>query len=95
MQWFCNGGAISQIAWFLFAIAGLLALAPIPTESTICENVDVMWTLKKMRKLENCTIVKGYVKIAMIDYLNNPDAELDLFTFPKLRYLFEILCQKL
>lgn len=76
-----------QTTWIcLTAIAGLFALAPVPVEPRICENVDIGGSLKNMVKLQNCTIVKGFVKIVLIDYFERPDSDIALWSFPDLRY---------
>lgn len=60
---------------YVFCLKTLLFIA-------VCKNVDIRNTVQNFRKVENCTVIEGYLQILLID--NGQAHDYEGLSFPKL-----------
>ncbi|KAK3802519.1 hypothetical protein RRG08_033179 [Elysia crispata] len=51
--------------------------------SAICPNIDIRNNIKNLQKLENCTVIEGYLRISLIEHVDSEAYA--KYTFPLLR----------
>ncbi|XP_078678521.1 insulin-like peptide receptor isoform X2 [Branchiostoma floridae x Branchiostoma belcheri] len=66
----------------LTLVIGLGLLVPTNGEEYICESMDIRNRVSNLRRLDNCTVIEGYLQILLIDFAEEQDY-LGL-SFPKL-----------
>lgn len=52
-------------------------------EQHYCHNVDIRNNLARLRKIENCTVITGFLQLVLIERI--PKEEFSKYTFDKLR----------
>ncbi|GFO40985.1 tyrosine-protein kinase receptor [Plakobranchus ocellatus] len=55
----------------------------------VCGNLDIRNDIRNLQKLENCTVIEGYLRIALIERVK--DEEYEPYRFPKLREITDHL----
>lgn len=53
------------------------------SQEYVCNSIDIRNTVAHFRKLENCTVVEGYLQILLLD--NSDEKDYENLSFPKLR----------
>lgn len=48
-----------------------------------CHNVDIRNNLEKLKKIENCTVITGFLQLVLIE--RTPQEEFAKYSFDKLR----------
>lgn len=52
-------------------------------EQPYCHNVDIRNNLERLKKIENCTVITGFLQLVLIERI--PQEEFAKYTFNKLR----------
>ncbi|KAL7878812.1 hypothetical protein AOLI_G00097860 [Acnodon oligacanthus] len=83
--------SISTLFWGL--VLWLSASCPWSASGEICgPHIDIRNDISEFKKLENCTVVEGYLQILLIgDKNHNPYQEFRSLSFPKLRMVTDYL----
>uniref|UniRef100_A0A8B9L912 Tyrosine-protein kinase receptor n=1 Tax=Astyanax mexicanus TaxID=7994 RepID=A0A8B9L912_ASTMX len=83
--------SISTLFWGL--VLWLFASCPWTASGEICgPHIDIRNDISEFKKLENCTVVEGYLQILLIgDKNHNPYQEFRTLSFPKLRMVTDYL----
>ncbi|XP_023210808.1 insulin-like peptide receptor isoform X2 [Centruroides sculpturatus] len=73
---------------FSFIVFLIVAITPLTqveslTQEYVCNNIDIRNSVAHFRKLENCTVVEGYLQILLLD--NSDEKDYENLSFPKLR----------
>lgn len=67
----------------LFQIVCVVMLCCVNVESKVCSSIDIRNHPSALKKLENCTVIVGYLKILLFDTVENKNVFSD-YSFPKL-----------
>ncbi|KAK7925860.1 hypothetical protein WMY93_008170 [Mugilogobius chulae] len=83
-----TGAPVDSLFWGLFL--SILSLCVLSSNGEICApSIDIRNDLSELQRLENCTVVEGYLQILLIS--NTNQEELRSLSFPKLTLITEFL----
>lgn len=51
-----------------------------------CTNVDIRNDLRRLSRIENCTVINGFFQMVLLDRV--PSEEFEKYRFPKLRCVY-------
>lgn len=74
-----------KILWITMLVWTFAGLAQAAYADKVCRGIDVKGNLNGLRRLTNCTIVRGSVLISMIDYSQESLSAQTHLRFPELR----------
>lgn len=83
-----SAGRSTDLLFFLLLIvASLFCTAHAGEGDVVCKSMDIRNSVEHFAKLENCTVIEGYLQIVLIDHAKTSDYA--GLSFPKLREITE------